>query len=61
MLSSIIKCLGFDSILSQTIFSLSFVEFFAWLLTIPIMSNTVSMVLLISFFVMRIFISIAAY
>lgn len=55
------KCVGAESLLSQTIFSLSFVELFAWACTVPIMPTVASGMVLISFFTLRIIISIVSY
>jgi hypothetical protein len=52
---------GADSLLSQTIFSFSLLELIAWVLTIPIMPNTMSSMALISFLALRIIISIVGY
>lgn len=55
------KCGGGDSVLSQWIFSFSFIELFAWVLTVPIMPNIFTSMLLLSFLALRIIISIVAY
>ena len=55
------KCGGANSIISQTIFSFSFIELFAWVLTIPIMDDTLTGMVLVSFLALRIIISIVSY
>jgi hypothetical protein len=55
------KCVGAESLLSQTIFSFSFVELFVWALTIPIMSNIMEAMVLVSFLTLRVIISIVSY
>lgn len=55
------KCIGAESLLSQTIFSFSFLELFAWALTIPIMTNVMTAMVLVSFLTLRIIISIVSY
>jgi prepilin signal peptidase PulO-like enzyme (type II secretory pathway) len=55
------KCGGADSVLSQTIFSFSFLELLAWVLTVPIMPNVMSSMVLLSFLALRMIISIVSY
>lgn len=55
------RCGGGDSVLSQTIFSFSLVELCAWILTIPIMPNVMSSMVLLSFLSLRLIISIVSY
>lgn len=55
------KCVGAESLLSQTIFSFSFLELFAWTLTIPIMGNVMTAMVLVSFLTLRVIISIVSY
>lgn len=55
------KCVGAESLLSQTIFSFSIVELFAWAFTVPIMPNVMIAMALVSFFTLRIIISIVSY
>ena len=55
------KCGGVDSALSQTIFSFSFLELFAWVLTVPIMPTLMASMVLLSFLALRIIISIVSY
>lgn len=47
--------------LSQTIFSFSFLELLAWVLTVPIMPNVMSSMVLLSFLALRMIISIVSY
>ncbi len=55
------KCGGTDSVLSQTIFSVSFLELIAWILTVPITPSVASGMVLLSFLALRFIISIVAY
>lgn len=55
------KCVGAESLLSQAIFSFSFLELFAWTLTIPIMANVMTAMVLVSFLTLRVIISIVSY
>ena len=55
------RCIGAESLLSQTIFSASFVELFAWGLTVPIMPDIPLSMTLLSFLTLRIIISIVGY
>ena len=55
------KCIGAESVLSQTIFACSFVELFAWGLTVPIMPDVPLSMVLLSFLSLRIIISIVGY
>lgn len=55
------KCAGADSVLSQTIFSFSFVELIGWMLTVPIMPSVMSSMVLLSFLALRLIISIVSY
>jgi hypothetical protein len=57
----IVKCIGFDPILKQSIFSLSFLELFAWLFTLPIINDISVSMGLVAFITLRIIISIIAY
>ena len=57
----VFKCTGAESVLSQAIFSISFVELFAWAFTAPIMPTIPLTMVLLSFFTLRIIISIVAY
>jgi hypothetical protein len=55
------KCVGADSLLSQSIFSFSMVELFAWTFTVPIMPNIMTAMVLVAFLTLRIIISIVSY
>lgn len=55
------KCGGADSTLSQFVFSFSLVELVAWVLTVPIMPNIFTSMLLLSFLALRVMISIVSY
>lgn len=55
------KCVGADSMLSQAIFSFSFIELFAWACTVPIAPTIVASMALISFLTIRVIISIVSY
>jgi len=55
------RCGGGDSLLSQWIFSFSFIELFAWILIVPIMPNIFTSMLMLSFLALRVIISIVAY
>jgi hypothetical protein len=55
------KCIGAESVLSQTIFSFSMVELFAWAFTVPVMPSVATAMVLLAFFTLRIIISIVSY
>jgi len=61
ILFAIGKCTGTDSVLSQTIFSVSFIELFAWIFAVPVMTSIFSAMVLLSFLTLRIIISIVSY
>ena len=56
-----IKRVGADSLLSQSIFSFSMVELFAWVFTVPIMPNIMTSMVLVAFLTLRIIVSIVSY
>lgn len=56
-----VKCVGFSSFLSQTIFSFSLLELFAWFFTLPIINDISVSMGLVTFITLRIIISIVAY
>ena len=55
------KCVGPESLLSQSIFSFSAVELFAWAFTVPIMPSVALAMVLVGFLILRIIISIVSY
>jgi len=56
-----VKCLGADTFFSQSIFSFSFIEIFSWIMMIPVMNNIATSMVMLSFIVLRIIISIVSY
>jgi hypothetical protein len=55
------KCGGAESVIGQTIFSFSTLELLAWILTVPIMPDIFSSMVLLSFLALRLIISIVSY
>ena len=55
------RCGGPDSVLSQSIFSFSWLELVAWILTVPLMPDIFSSMILLSLTMLRFIISIVSY
>lgn len=56
-----VQCKGADTVLSQTVFSFSFVEVIGWGLTVPVAKDVPTAMVLLSFLALRIIISIVSY